>query len=132
MQKLLLTKLKQMKKKKIANKFNDFLIKIEPELAKEVPGPARSLESYVPKFSATIPTRPVSANELKNAIFSIKTNKCPGNDKSNFNVINSWFKLCETLQYLFNLYFQKNIFLDDSKIAKVTPVFKVGNSAVTR
>ena len=76
------------------------------------------------------PTGPISVNELKNVFFSIKTNKCPGHDEINFNVIRSCFgELCEPLQYLVNLPFEKSIFLEDLKIAKVTRVFKAGNSA---
>ena len=72
-----------------------------------------------------MPTGLISVNELKNVFFSIKTNKCPGHDEINFNVIRSCFgKLCEPLQYLFNLSFEKSIFPDDLRLAKVTPVFK--------
>ena len=35
--------------KRVANKFNNSFIYIGPELAKEIPGPARFFESYVPK-----------------------------------------------------------------------------------
>ena len=71
--------------KRIANEFNNFFIDIGPELAKQIPRPARSFESYVPKSNSTMSTGPISVNELKNAFFSIKTNKCPGHDDINFN-----------------------------------------------
>ena len=59
----------------------------------------------------------------------MKTNKCPGHDKINFNVTRSYYgELCEPLQFLFNLSFEKGIFLNDLKIAKVTPMFKAGNN----
>ena len=74
-----------------------------------------------------MPTGPISVNELQNAFFSIKTNKCPGHDEINFNVIrNCHGELCEPLQYLFSSPFEESIFPDDLKIAKVTPVFKAG------
>ena len=113
----------------INNEFNNFFIDIGPELAKENPRPARSFESCVPNSNSNMPTGPISANELKNAFFSIKTNKCLGHDEINFNVVRSCFgELCERLQYLFNLSFEKSIFPDDLKIAKFTPVFKAGNN----
>ena len=116
-------------KRSITNEFDNFFIDIGPELAKEIPRPARSFESYVPKSNSTMPTGPISVNELKNASFSIKTNKCPENDEINFNVIRSCLgELCEPLQYLFNLSIEKSIYPDDLKIAKVTPVFKAGNN----
>ena len=117
------------KDKRIANEFNNFFIDIGPELAKEIPRTARSFKSYVPKSNSTMLTGPISVNKLKNAFFSTKTNKCPGNDEINSNVIRSCFgELYEPLQYLFNLSFEKSIFPDGIKIAKCTPVFKAGNN----
>ena len=47
-----------------------------------------------------------------------------------FNVIKKCFgELCEPLKYLFNLSIVKEIFPDDLKIAKVTPIYKVDNSS---
>ena len=84
------------KDKQIANEVNNSFIDIGPELPKEISRPARSFESYVPKSNSTKPTGLISVNELKNAFFSIKTNKCPGRDEINFNVIRSCFgELCE-------------------------------------
>ena len=59
----------------------------------------------------------------------MKTNKCPGHNEINFNVTRSYYgELCQPLQFLFNLSFEKGIFLNDSKIAKVTPLCKAGNN----
>ena len=55
--------------KQISNKFNNFFRDIGPELAKEIPEPARSFKSYIPKSKTIMPTRPISANEFKN-VFS--------------------------------------------------------------
>ena len=47
-----------------------------------------------------------------------------------FNVIKKWFgELCEPLKYLFNLSIVKEIFPDDLKIAKVTPIHKADSSS---
>ena len=76
-----------------------------------------------------MPIGSISVNELKNFFFSIKTNKYPGHDEINSNVIRSCFsKLCEPLPYLFALSFEKSIFLENLKIAKVIPVFKAGDN----
>ena len=42
---------------------------------------------------------------------------------------NCFCELCEPLNYVFNLSFEKGIFPDRMKIGKVTPVFKGGDSA---
>ena len=50
--------------------------------------------------------------------------------KSASNIIKNCFgELCDPLKYMFNLPFEKGIFPDYMKIAKVTPVFKGGDSA---
>ena len=76
-----------------------------------------------------MPTGTIIVNELKDTFFSIKANRCPEHNEINFNVIRSCFgKLCELLQYLCNLSFEKIIFSDDLKIAKVTSIFKASNN----
>ena len=57
-------------------------------------------------------------------------NKSAGHDQISFNVIKNCFgELCNPLKYIFNLPFEKGIFPDQMKIAKVTRVFKGGESA---
>ena len=77
-----------------------------------------------------MPTGTISLKELKNAFFSIKTNKCSEHDEINFfNVIRSCFgELCKPSQHLFNLSFEKSIFRNNLKIAKVTPVFQADDN----
>ena len=99
--KILTNNIEINEKKQISNKANNFFTDIGPELLKEIPEPARSFESYVPKSNTIIPTRPVSVNELKNDFFSIKTNNCPEYDEVNFNAIRSCFdEFCE----LYNIF----------------------------
>ena len=51
--------------KQAAKEFNNFFIDITQDLAKEIPRHAISFESYVPKSNSTIPTGPISVNEIK-------------------------------------------------------------------
>ena len=67
----------------------------------------------------------MTINELKDAFFSLKTNKSPGYDEISFNVVKNCFgPLLKPLMCIFNLSLQKGSFPDEPKIAKVTPVFK--------
>ena len=51
-------------------------------------------------------------------------------DEISFNVTKNCFgDLCDPLKYIFNLSFEKGFFPDHMKIAKLTPVFKGGDSA---
>ena len=53
----------------------------------------------------------------------LKSNKSPVYDDIIYNVIKKCFGIfCEPLKYLFNLSIEKSVFLDDSKIAQVTPI----------
>ena len=127
--KIIINKIEIMEDKRIANQINNCFIDIGPELAKEIPRPARSFKNYVTKSNSTMPTGSISVNELKNGFFSIKAYKYLRHNEINFNVIRSCFgELCQPLQYLFNVSFEKNIFPNHLKLAKVTPVFKAGNN----
>ena len=76
-----------------------------------------------------MPTQSLSINELKDAFFSLKTNKSPGVDEIDFNVIKHCFgELCGPLKYLFESSLQSGVFPDLMKIAIVSPVFKTGDS----
>ena len=69
----------------------------------------------------------MSISELKEAFFSLQTNKSPGHDEISFNVIKGCFgPLSKPLLYVFRLSLEKRIFPDDLRTAKVTPIFKVG------
>ena len=77
-----------------------------------------------------LPSQSLSINELKDAFFSLKTNKSSGADEINFNVIKHCFgELCGPLKYLFDSSLQSGVFPDLMKIAIVSPVFKTGDTA---
>ena len=65
---------------------------------------------------------------MKDAFFSLKTNKSPGYDKLSFNIIKKWFgELYDPLKFRFELLLAKGTFPDDLKSARVTPVLKGGD-----
>ena len=47
--KIIVNKIKINEEKRIANELNNFFIDTGPELAKKIPRPVKSFESYVPK-----------------------------------------------------------------------------------
>ena len=74
------------------------------------------------------PEYPLSINELKDAFFSLQTNKSPGHDKISFNVIQSCFgSFRKPILHIFRLSLEEGIFPEDLKTAKVTPIFKAGD-----
>ena len=69
-------------------------------------------------------------NELKDAFFSLKINKSSGVDDVSLNIIQKCFGvLCKPLIYLFQLCLEKEVFPNDLKIAKVTAIYKAGDSS---
>ena len=75
-------------------------------------------------------SKSLSINELKDAFLSLKINKSSGVDDVSFNIIKKCFGvLCETLIYLFQLSLENGVFPDNLKIAKVTPIYKAGDSS---
>lgn len=69
-------------------------------------------------------------NEFKDAFFSLKINKIGGYDDINLNFIKKYLgNLCKPLKYIFDLSFQKGIFPESLKVAKVTPIFNCGEKA---
>ena len=70
----------------------------------------------------------MTINELKDAFFSLQTNKSPGHDGISFNVIKNCFgPLSAPLLNIFNLSLEKGIFPDELKMARVTPIYKTGD-----
>ena len=72
----------------------------------------------------------VLINELRDAFFSLKLNKSPGYDEISFNVVKKCFsELCKPLKHVFNLSIETGVFPDKLKIARVSPVYKAGDSS---
>ena len=114
----------------IANEFNKYFADIGPSLAKNIPKPSILFESFLKRVNTTLPIQSLSIIELKDAFFSMKTNKSPGADEINFNVIKHCFgELCGPLKYLFDLSPQSGVFPDLMKIAIVSPIFKTDDTA---
>ena len=116
--------------KNIANEFNNFFTDIGLKLAKKIPESSQPFESYMKKVNSEMENKPLSINELKDAFFSLKINKSTGHDDISYNVVSKCFgELCTPLRYIFDLSFENGIFPDSLKIAKVTPVYKSGDSS---
>ena len=110
---------------KIAHEFNSFFTSIGKNLENKIPNASTQFAYFVKKSDFVTETKPLSINELKDAFYSLKSNKSPGYDDISYNVIKKCFgSLCEPLKYLFNLSIEKSVFPDDLKIARVTPIYK--------
>ena len=77
--------------------------------------------------------KPITANELKEAFYPLKTNKSAGYDDISYNVVKNCFgELCHPLLHIFNLSSSRGKFPESSKTGKVTPIYKAGDSSDLR
>ena len=115
---------------KIAKEFNNFFTNIGPKLAQKIPQPSRPFQSYMKTVNSELENKKATIIELKEAFFSLKINKSAGFDDISYNVVKNYFgELSDPLLHIFNLSFLNGIFPDSLKIAKVTPVYKAGDSS---
>ena len=123
LQKIVIDKTEIVGETKIANEFNNFFINIGLKLAQKTPQPLKRFESYVNKVNCEMETKPITVNELKEAFYSLKTNKSAGYDDISYNVVKNCFgELCDPLLHIFNLSSSSGIFSHSLKIGKVTPI----------
>ena len=112
------------------NEFDKYFVDIGPYLAKRIPDPSMPFEVFLKRVNSTFSCQFLSINEMIDASFSLKTNKSPGADEMNFNVIKHCFgELCGPPNYLLNSSLQIEVFLDLVKITIVSPVFKTGDTS---
>ena len=79
------------------------------------------------------PKSPLSANELKDVLFSFDINKSSGYDDFSFNFVRICFDpLLKPLIINSICLWKKGIFPDDLKTARVTPIFKAGDTSELR
>ena len=78
-------------------------------------------------------TNPFTVNELKEAFFSLKSNKSAGYDDISYNVVKNCFgKLCKPLLHIFGQSPSMGICPDSVKISKITPSYKAGDTTDLR
>ena len=120
--KLTINKVDVYNKPKIADAFSDFFTNIGQKMASQIPKSSKTFETYINEMNVIMESKPLSIKKLKETFFSLKINKISGIDDVSFSIVKKSFSvLWESLIYLFQLSFEKGIFLDDLKLAKVTP-----------
>ena len=112
-----------------AENFNNFFSEIGPKLASKIPDSIISFEHFLQGDYQILEEKPVTDDELNEAIKTLKSKKSSGYDEISSDVIKHISPLIfDPLKYIFNLSLEKGIFPDQLKIAKVTPLFKKGDN----
>ena len=83
--------------------------------------PAKASNEFNNRYDPTQPEHAVIISKVKDAFFLLKMNKISGYNDISSNVHGKCFgNLHKSLLYIFNLSLQTVIFLDDSKIVRIT------------
>ena len=118
-------------KKTIAKIFNKFFSEIGPKLASKIPHSLISFEHFLHGDYPSLEEKPITDDELNEALQTLKTKKSSGCDEISSDVIKRISpSVFEPLRYIFNLSIKKDIFPDQLKIAEVIPLFKKGDNAL--
>ena len=82
---------------KIAHEFNSFFTNIGKNLASKIPNASTPFEYFVNKSDFVKETKPLSMSGLKDAFYSLKSNKSTGYDAISCSLIKKCFANCVNL-----------------------------------
>jgi hypothetical protein len=119
---------------KIADSFNEYFSTIGCTLSDKIIGNDTDPMSFVtPIHGNSFDFTSITIQETIDVLNQIKSKKSPGLDGIGTRLLKDATNIiAEPLVNIFNVSFQRAIFPDDWKLAKVTPVFKEGNKADCR
>ena len=112
--------------------FNSFFANVGKNLLSKIANVSTPFEYFVSKSDFVMETKAPSINELKDAFYSLKSDKGPDYNDISYNAIKKCFdSFYEPLKHLFNLSIEKGVFPDNLIIARVTSIYKgIGSSDV--
>ena len=124
---LIINNVEVLEKKKIAEHFNKYFVKVGQNLASAIPISQKKFEDFLTGNYPILGEYPLTDDEIKIAFTSLKSNKSPGFDDISPNVIKFAFDaLFRPIKHVFALSMKSGIFPDKLKIARVTPIYKSG------
>ena len=112
----------------IAEEFNKYLTNVGPNLASKVKNTYKSFDDFLFPVQKKMEHKDLTFEEFEKTFKSVKHNKAAGHDDIDSNVI---IKVYDEISYplfmIFHSSFNEGIFPEQLKVAKVSPIFKVGN-----
>ena len=116
------------KNSRITEKFNKYFTNVGPNLASKKQNTYKTFEDFLFLIQKNMEHKDLTLEEFKKAFKSVKHNKAAGHDDIDSNVI---IKVYDEISYplfmIFHSSFNEGIFPEQLKVAKVSPIFKVGN-----
>ena len=112
----------------ITENFNKYFNEIGPNLTNKISTPWAKFDTYLNSMGNIFQSEnALNINELKDAFYSLKTNRSPGCDDISSNIIKQCFgTLNRPLHYIYNISLQSGVFPEEMKICWATPIFKRG------
>ena len=119
------------KQEEIANNLNNFFTNVGSNLANKIPNAQKCFKDYLIRNENSINDSDLSFEEFENSFKSLKRNKASGNDNVNSNIIiDTYDVIKQPLFKNFKNSINEGSFPDLLKIAKVSPVFKSGDTSL--
>ncbi len=116
----------------IASLFNKYFLNAPKEIYKTIPSKCHDPCKYVNRSSGTLFMKPVTNDEIKKLLSSLRNTSAGHDDINPYAVKQVKDYLVEPLTYIYNLSLSSGIFPSKLKIAKVLPIYKKGDkSSVT-
>ena len=111
----------------IAEEFNKYFTNVRPDLASKIQNLFKTFEDFLFPVQKNMEHKDLTFEEFEKAFKSVKHNKAAGHDYIDNNVI---IKVYDEISYplymIFHSSFNESIFSEQLKVAKVSPIFKVG------
>ena len=113
---------------RFAEEFNKYFTNVSPNLASKIQNTSKTFEDFLFPVQKNMEHKDLTFEEFEKTFKSIKHNKAAGNDYIDGNVIiKAYDEISYPLFMIFHTSFNKGIFPEQLKVAKVSPIFKVGN-----
>ena len=117
-------------KQNIANGFNDFFVNVGPNLANNIQCENnKTIHSYLKKRNdSSMFLGPVDVNEVLKTVNSCNSKTSTDCDEMSMSLVkNIIYDVITPFTYICNLSFEKSVFPDKMKVAKVVPLYKSGS-----
>ena len=112
----------------IAEEFNKYFTNVGPNPASKMQDTSKTFDDFLFPVQKNTEHKDLTFKEFEKAFKSVKHNKAAGHEDIDSNVI---IKVYDEISYplfmLFHSSFNEGIFPEQLKVAKVSPIFKVGN-----
>ena len=110
----------------IAEEFNKYLTNVGPNLASKIQNTSKIFEDFLFPLQKNMEHKDLTFEEFEKDFKSVKHNKAATHDDIDSNVIiKAYYEISYPLFMIFHGPFNVDIFPEQLKVAKVSPIFKV-------